>query len=772
MTLRHCGFLFIGVFGLIDQGAPAGYAGMTDPDRAAAEMDALLEKGWAREGLQGNPVAGDAVFVRRVYLDIVGRIPTAREALEFAESTDPEKRPRLIDRMLAGDGYALSAYNYWADVLRLQQFGAIGSTAGAAYVLWLKDSLRSNKPYDQMVRELITAKGLPWENGAIGYYMRDQRMPLDNFANTCRIFLGTRIECAQCHNHPFDKWTQMDFYHMAAFTYGKESKGYQSPAWKGAQELAGELNREVNRRYPVEKLDGPPERSAEGEAEKLRVKFINQSVNDIGVLAMGGVGVYNQHQERVLQLPHDYQYEDAKPFDAVAPKTLFGREAVVRPGESPDVAYARWMTSPDNPRFTRVIANRLWKMAFGLALIEPLDDLNDQSAAANPELMDRLERLVKDSGYDLKVCLAAIYRTRAYQAESSRDEVPPGETYAFTGPILRRLSAEQIWDSIVTLISPTPDLPNPYTEGNLRTVISRSGKVIAALDGLTPREAYQGAVAAAEAYQAAAGFATEARAEIEKLRAKKEDAAADELYQKVMQAQGGGRQELGKTVFLPAVIRLDAKRENLPAPPWPHSDQAPPKITREALLVKKPADPLMAVYELKVRGFDKSSLTQEQQQAKEESGERALLAEAAYFGIPEANRKAYVTGRRSQMQYWKRASDEISPAFRGHYLRIFGQSDRQLIENSSRDASIPQTLTLMNSDLLASVLNASSHLQLTIHRETDPDRRLEAVYLSLLARKPSDHEREVWRRAQADGLDSLDDLIYALINTRRFLFNP
>src|SRR6185436_10827573 len=118
-----------------------------------------------------------------------------------------------------------------------QQFGGTGPTAGAAYVKWLKNSLSTNKPYDQMVRELVSAKGLPWDNGAIGYYMRDQRMPLDNFANTSRIFLGTRIECAQCHNHPFYKWKQKQFYEMTAFTYGNEVKGYQSPAWVGAMAL-------------------------------------------------------------------------------------------------------------------------------------------------------------------------------------------------------------------------------------------------------------------------------------------------------------------------------------------------------------------------------------------------------------------------------------------------------------------------------------------------------------------------------------------------------
>jgi hypothetical protein len=116
-------------------------------------------------------------------------------------------------------------FNYWADVLRVTSNGQqTGQITGAAYMNFVKQSLRDNKPYDEFVRDMVAAQGKAWENGAIGYYMRDRGMPLDNMANTVRVFLGTRIECAQCHNHPFDKWTQMQFYKMAAFTYGVQTR--------------------------------------------------------------------------------------------------------------------------------------------------------------------------------------------------------------------------------------------------------------------------------------------------------------------------------------------------------------------------------------------------------------------------------------------------------------------------------------------------------------------------------------------------------------------
>ena len=151
-----------------------------------------------------------------------GEFPPCAETQAFLATTDPDKRNTLITQLLAGEGYVQRFFQVWGDTLRLSpRSKLIGHVTGAAYADYLKNSLRTNKPYDMMVRELITAKGRAWDNGAIGFYMRDNGMPLDHSALTARVFLGTRIECAQCHDHPFDSdWTQMKFYQMAAFTYG------------------------------------------------------------------------------------------------------------------------------------------------------------------------------------------------------------------------------------------------------------------------------------------------------------------------------------------------------------------------------------------------------------------------------------------------------------------------------------------------------------------------------------------------------------------------
>ncbi len=233
--------------------------------------------------------------------------------------------------------------------------------------------------------------------------------------------------------------------------------------------------------------------------------------------------------------------------------------------------------------------------------------------------------------------------------------------------------------------------------------------------------------------------------------------------------QAGGRRALGHSVYVPAVERLAEIREGRPAPPSPFSDQ-PVHVTDDDLLADTAADPTTAAQQIKVKGYDKSEKTPEQERAELDQEEQSFMVEADYFNIPAAKRNGYMAIRRNQAIYWTRAADMISPAFRGHYLRIFGQSDRELIENSSRDASVPQALTLMNSDLLRAVMDDYSQLTLSINRHPDSEAKLDATYLTLLSRRPTDREREIWHKAQASGLDSMEDLIYALINTKRFIF--
>lgn len=410
-------------------------AGVGDPAHekiraAAREIDRLIEADLAAHGLKPGPLLDDAGFARRIYLDLVGRIPTERELADFLSKSGEGGREALIDRLSASPASTSHLFNWIADLLRVKSHLQPG-VAGEPYIQFIKESLAENKPWDVFVRELLTSSGPIHKrgNGATGYYMRDRGMPEDTMANTVTVFLGTRLECAQCHNHPFDRWTQLDFHQMVAFTGGLK---YQVP--------------EVAQTAEVRKLQALALELRGTGKEADRSQAVGRFGNQIRKLSHGVSG----EGDGLYRLPKDYQYDDAKPLQAVKAKPIFGPQVDVKDGRSRE-AYARWLTSPENPRFTLVIANRLWKRFFGLGLIEPVDNLRDGSKASNPALVKHLEATMIALRYDLRAFLRVLAYSRTYQREACATEPDPDEPFLFPGPLLRRMKAEQLWDSLVTL---------------------------------------------------------------------------------------------------------------------------------------------------------------------------------------------------------------------------------------------------------------------------------------------------------------------------------
>ncbi len=392
----------------------------------ARKIDLLVEANYKTRKLRPNPMASDAVFLRRAYLSITGTIPNYQQTKAFLSSRDSKKRAKLIDSLLASDGYVSHSFNYFADLLRAKD-RMNNNVPGRAYGNFIKQSLSTNKPYDQFVYELLSAEGRMTENGAAGYYVRDSGMPLDNTANTVRVFLGTQIGCAQCHDHPFDKWSQYEFYEMAAFTYGTQTR-YRDRS----------MFRSVQTEIRKQKL------SAQEQATVRRLlRFTTYRVFD--------------NERRVIRLPDDYQYDDAKPKSVVKAATIFGEDAKITKGSSKREALARWVTSPKNPQFAKVIANRLWKRVMGVGLVEPVDDFRDDTKASNPALLEHLTQEMVRMKFDMKQFMRVLYNTRTYQRMATRYELKPGVAYHFQGPVLQRMSAEQLWDSMLTLAMPKPD---------------------------------------------------------------------------------------------------------------------------------------------------------------------------------------------------------------------------------------------------------------------------------------------------------------------------
>lgn len=414
--------------------------------KAAFEIDRRLGAEFQKKGIKPLPPVDDSRFMRRLYLDAIGRIPTYEEATIFLKDTAPDKREKLINTLLASEGYVGQMYNYYLDLLRAtSRLGTDGTRSGVPYLRWIRESVAQNKPYDKMAYELLTTNGDGWEpgKGAVGYFERDRGMPLDNMANTTRIFLGTHIECAQCHDHPYDKWKQLDFYEMSAFTHGLQTG-----------------HKDERAKYANEKYNG--KNAEEKGVRRDLYRWLYDNIYDFGVSG-GGDGI--------IKLPMDFKGKGGKPEEMVRAKSVFPGASNTRREAIDDARekFAKWMTSPENPRFSMLISNRIWKKVMGIGLFEPVDKYVEPSKenregtlVSNPEVLAWLTQMMKDLNYDLKGFQRVLYNSRAYALGTNPSAVDLKQPYAFQGRAVRRMSAEQVWDSMASLVVPDID----YRKGN------------------------------------------------------------------------------------------------------------------------------------------------------------------------------------------------------------------------------------------------------------------------------------------------------------------
>ena len=417
-----------------------------DPLVYARAIDELVTEELKTLDQAPRPEIDDYTFARRVYIDAIGRIPTIDELDGFIADDRPDKRAMLIDTLLNSKGYNSHWYNYWADLLRVKNVGDKLHHAGN-FSEWIKDSIRSNKPYNQMAHELVNASGELYKpgNGATGFYAREP-MPLDHLANSVKTFMGMSIECAQCHDHPYEDWTQQDFYKLAAFT----SKTHL-------------------------RVDPLPEDEKETYAEDRAI--LKQKDFDEWIVYRESVRVKHAtiygNGTGFMRLPHDYQYDDGKPHEVMEADVLFGQMPDVNyqmtkekletlpdknfgPGINSRNSMADWMTDVDNPMFTKATVNRLWHQIMGTELAGQLGGLTQETMGKHPTLTQKLIAIMKASGYDTKVFLASIFNSRTYQSKAlALDVTPPA--YLLDGPVVRRLSAEVIVDSFLSLKTETPD---------------------------------------------------------------------------------------------------------------------------------------------------------------------------------------------------------------------------------------------------------------------------------------------------------------------------
>ena len=390
--------------------------------QAAYQIDHLIGTTLVSKGVKFNAPASDEQFVRRIYLDAIGRVPTATETSAFLANAAPDKRATLIDSLLHSPGYAMHMYNWLADTFRVQDIIGKG---GKAFLFqdWLKDQLAADRPWDSLVKEMLTADGKLCENGAAGFLLRDAQMPLDGVSNLLTTFLGANVACAQCHDHPLAQWTQRDFYQMAAF-FGA-SDGYDQAAYGQARRFAKN----------------------------------NQTLGKGQVQQIAAVNIFRlvDLPQQKLDFPKDYKYDDAKPGSPVTPQLISwsasDAKATINTSNPQALRdeFAKWMTAPENPRFATNIANRTWKKVFGLAVQEPVGDIDDPKLASNPQLLAHLTTIMKAAKFDLRQFQRVLFNSQTYQRAASLTPDLEKGPYLFPGPLLRRMTAEQTWDSVLVL---------------------------------------------------------------------------------------------------------------------------------------------------------------------------------------------------------------------------------------------------------------------------------------------------------------------------------
>ncbi len=417
---------------------------------AAARIDALLGADLKTADLQPYGQVDDGSFLRRAYLGIIGRIPTEEEGRAFLENRAGNKRQALVDALVASPGFDSHLFNWTADLLRIQtnqeQFGL-------GWQVWLRKSLGADKHWDVMVREMLSATGHAAKNPAVAYYLRDRNMQLDNFSNSMQVFLGRQIGCAQCHDHPFDDWTQREYYQMAAFGGGFSYRSMD--ARDTVSRVSGELS-------PAAASGEFPKGKEGNQARQQELKRRNAEVAKYTKILQPIFKEFNKNElyddaARSLRLPDDYKYKDGKPKEVVAAETLFGQHVADVPAERRREVFAEWVTARENPYFTKVIANRLWARTFGHGLQDPLDDWNDDSKPAHPEVLAYLETAMKGVDYDLRQFSRILFLTKLFQRECDPVEPEPGVPHLVRGPALQRMSAEQLYDSILVLGRGTVD---------------------------------------------------------------------------------------------------------------------------------------------------------------------------------------------------------------------------------------------------------------------------------------------------------------------------
>ena len=689
--------------------------------QAANRVDELIAEANKSAGLKlpMQGVVDDATFLRRIYVDMIGRIPTEGEVREFAAMPPQGRREKLVDKLLKDGRFTDRWTIFFADMLRMRS----NATGGQAMIAYVHQAVEQGMPYDELARRLISINGKAGKIPEAGFVLSDEADPLAMASITSQVFLGVRIACAQCHDHPFDVWTRKDFYDLAAY-FGK-TRRYESQLtkvvysteqdqtvilWPPEGEVPLKDRKPLNPRFPfaLDKFTAKPkhivrmEAVRKAKADAIAATKKGPSIDDLLAessvnatqVASGKIGETGSAKETKKDLRGiDIQGSLYKKSDY--------REQL-----------ADSITAPSNRYFTRSFVNRVWKTLIGRGFVEPVDDFREDNPAVHPAALDYLADEFVASDYDLRSLVRLVVTSDAYQrahAPREADELTrmEMETNMLATP-MRRMIAEALFDSVITAghlfgqkHSPGKNEKTIYEK--IRVAKAGTGKpgelakAGSLVGGGNPAMAGMAGMNGPMA-MAANGYALENAIEVD-FGAVLREAAKDEVEVEAMQAQS--REEI------------------------------------EAMRMQK------------------------------ENGTRMQYEEKTIAKVIDDN-PAYNTSLRMQ-----------SPAPNGHFLQVFGQPNRSDLGDLRDDtANMRQALMMLNgkfSHEASRVGDLEPMYKLLTGKAPDIDAAVKLAYLEIMTRRPSAEEmteaKEIIAGA-ANPVDGMADLRWVLLNCNEFRFLP
>ncbi len=686
------------------------------------ELDRIIMAENAGKTLKVAPVTDDLSFLRRVYVDLIGRIPNTDEIAEYQSWSASERRDRIVDKLIKDERFVDRWTVFFADMLRIRS----GQAGGTQFMAFIHQAIKDGMPYDEMVRRMISINGKAGKTPEVGFVLGDDADPMALAGATAQTFLGIRIACAECHDHPFDKWSREEFYSFAAFfgktqrveqqfskmiytTEGKENKVMWPPAAPGVTDrkpVKPQFLYQIDNQNLKPFVDQMVARRAE-EAKKLAgASKKDTSVDDL----IAGIDANIGDVKKPTSFDVTGQAKsDIRKIDVEA--DLY-RKSELREH------LAATLTDPYNRYFSWAMANRVWKELVGRGFVEPIDDFRSENKPSHPKAMDYLSNQFVASGFDVRSLIRMVISSEAYQRGryAGLDEATRmAAEEAFVAAPMRRMVGEALFDSIVEAGHLWKE---KYPDGELkrtlrqmvRVRVDEDGKMLAA----APKPAGKGKGDDKMAMMAGGG---------------------NMMAMKPMTGSGGGYD-------LEMSVEVDFT-----------------KVLAEAAKQDEPQIQMMEVL------------------SPEDIEARRMVAQRAEQKAKYVTRYVDVT-----VGYNPKFSSSMrmeSPAPRPHFLRVFGQPAREALgEVREMTPSMRQALMLLNGSLTheASRVGPLEPMHdLIAGKKANLDKAIALAYREILTREAKPEEiafgKEVIQGAE-NSVEGMADLRWALLNSNEFRYLP